>query len=299
MRILLLGANGQLGLELRETLAPLGELIPLDRHGDRGLGGDLGDAAGIASTLRELRPDLIVNAAAHTAVDRAESEPDLAHAVNAVAPGVLAEGAARLGSWLVHYSTDYVFDGSGGAPWRETDIPNPLNTYGRSKLAGERAIEASGCRHLILRTSWVYARHGHNFVKTVLRLAAERETLRIIDDQIGTPTSARLIAEVTALAIEKAQANPDLGGLYHLVAGGETSWYHYARRIIDEARARGMALAVNTLEPVTSRDYPTAATRPLNSRLDTGKLRQRFGVDLPPWHEGVAQLIDELTGRTP
>ena len=299
MRILLLGANGQLGRELRQSLAPLGELVALDRHGNQGLCGDLGDAAGIANTLRELRPDLIVNAAAHTAVDRAESEPELAHAINAVAPGIMAEEAARLGSWLVHYSTDYVFDGTGNTPWRESDSPAPLNVYGRSKLAGERAIEASGCRHLILRTSWVYGRHGHNFIKTVLRLAAERDTLRIIDDQIGTPTSADLIAEVSAQAIAKARDNPDLGGLYHLVAGGDTSWYHYARRIVDEARARGMALTVEAIEPVATRDYPTPAARPLNSRLDTGKLRRAFDLHTPPWQQGVAQLIQELTGQTP
>lgn len=302
MKILLFGKHGQVGRELQRTLSPLGEIVALDRNGQDSLCGDLSDTLGIASTIDRVRPDVIVNAAAHTAVDRAESEADLAFAINATAPGVMAQEAAKLGSLLVHYSTDYVFDGkgvfdgSGVRPWRETDTPAPLNTYGRSKLAGEQAIQASDCQYLILRTSWVYGLHGNNFVKTVLRLARERQILSMVADQIGAPTGADLIADVTARAIAMARSKPQISGIYHLAASGETSWHGYASFIVEQARANGAQLAAERIEPVASNAYPTPAQRPGNSRLDTGKLQRQFALHLPPWQEGVSRLIKELTG---
>ncbi|MDO9166328.1 MAG: dTDP-4-dehydrorhamnose reductase, partial [Rhodoferax sp.] len=231
MKILLFGKNGQIGWELQRSLAPLGELIALDRHNaDRC--GDLGNPQGLAATVQEVRPDVIVNAAAYTAVDKAESEPELAGTINALAPGVLAQEAARLGAWLVHYSTDYVFDGSGTRPWTEADTPAPLNVYGRTKLEGEQLIQAVGPQHLILRTSWVYAARGGNFAKTMLRLAQERERLTVIDDQFGAPTGAELVADVTAHAIRHLLKHPEDAGLYHLAAGGETSWCGYANYVL-------------------------------------------------------------------
>ncbi|MBI5270248.1 MAG: dTDP-4-dehydrorhamnose reductase [Burkholderiales bacterium] len=295
MKILLLGKDGQLGWELQRALAPLGELVAAGRRGD-GPVADLAQPESLVALVRAVQPAIIVNAAAHTAVDRAESEPGLAQALNADAPGVLAREAAALGATLVHYSTDYVFDGSGHAA-RDEDAPTaPLSVYGRTKLAGEQQVRASGCRHLILRTSWVYAARGGNFARTMLRLAAERDELRVIDDQVGAPTGAELIADVTAHALRRLAQAPELSGLYHLAAAGETSWHGYARHVIEWARARGQALRVapEAVRPIPTRDYPTPAARPLNSRLDTRRLRAAFGLHLPPWQPGVERMLGEV-----
>lgn len=297
MKILLLGKNGQVGWELQRALAPLGELIALDRHGDNGLCGDLADLDGLRRTVRTLQPSVIVNAAAYTAVDKAESEREQAQAINAQAPQLLAEEIQRLGGWLLHYSTDYVFNGSGTAPWQESDTVAPLNHYGLTKLQGEQAIQASGCRHLIFRTSWVYGAHGSNFAKTMLRLAREREQLKVIDDQIGAPTGAELLADVSAHALRSAIGNPELAGVYHLAAAGETSWYDYARFVIEQARTLGETLAVEDISPIPTSAYPTPARRPHNSRLDTRKLRQNFGLHLPHWQDGVSRMLKEVTGN--
>ena len=298
MKILLLGKNGQVGWELQRSLAPLGELVALDRAGDaaRGLRGDLQHLDGLRETVRALRPDVIVNAAAHTAVDKAQSEADLARRLNAEAPAVLAEAAQAVGAALVHYSTDYVFDGSGHTPWVETAPTGPLNVYGQTKLDGERAIAAACARHLILRTSWVYAARGGNFAKTMLRLAAERERLTVIDDQFGAPTGAELIADVTAHAIRQLLQHPQDAGTYHLAAAGETSWNGYARFVIDTARALKpeLKLAVNEVAPVPTSAFPTPAQRPHNSRLNTQRLQQTFGLHLPPWQQGVARMLAEI-----
>ena len=297
MKVLLLGKNGQVGWELQRSLAPLGELVALDRAGDavRGLCGDLQDLDGLRSTVMALRPDVIVNAAAHTAVDKAQSETDLARRLNAEAPAVLAEAAQAVGAALVHYSTDYVFDGSGSTPWVETAPTGPLNVYGQTKLDGERAMAAACARHLILRTSWVYAARGGNFAKTMLRLAAERERLTVIDDQFGAPTGAELIADVTAHAIRQLLQRPQDAGTYHLAAGGETSWNGYARFVVDTARAikPALKLAVNEVAPVPTSAFPTPAQRPHNSRLDTTRLQQTFGLRLPHWQQGVARMLTE------
>jgi dTDP-4-dehydrorhamnose reductase len=297
MKILLFGQGGQVGWELQRALAPLGEVIGLD-HDSRDLHADFSQPDALAATVRSVRPDIIVNAAAHTAVDKAESEPALAQALNADAPGVLAREAAALGATLLHYSTDYVFDGSGHAPRDEGAATGPLSVYGRSKLDGERQIQASGCRHLILRTSWVYAARGGNFAKTMLRLAAERDALNVIDDQIGAPTGAELLADVSAHALRTLQQRPELDGLYHCVAGGEVSWHGYARHVIEWARAHGQALRVapEAIRPIPTSAYPTPATRPLNSRLDTRRLQAAFGLRLPPWQPGVERMLHEFVG---
>jgi dTDP-4-dehydrorhamnose reductase len=294
MKILLLGKNGQVGWELQRSLGVLGALTALDRHSEPC--GDLAQPERLARTVRALRPDVIVNAAAYTAVDQAEREEDLARALNATAPAVLAQAAADNGAWLVHYSTDYVFDGSGCQPWQEGDATGPLNVYGQTKLEGERAIVASGCRHLIFRTSWVYAARGGNFARTMLRLAQERERLTVIDDQQGAPTGADLIADVTAHAIRAAVQQPELAGLYHLVAGGETSWHGYASYALARARAMRPDLAwkVGEIAPVPTSAYPTPAKRPLNARLNTRKLQQAFDLTLPPWQQGVDRLLAEI-----
>ena len=301
MKILLFGKNGQVGWELQRSLAPLGELIALDRHG-ADLCGDLDNLQGLASTVQRVRPDVIVNAAAYTAVDQAESEPALARTLNALAPGVLAQEAARLGAWLVHYSTDYVFDGSGRRPWTETDTPAPLNVYGQTKLEGEQLIQAACPRHLIFRTSWVYAARGGNFAKTMLRLAQERDHLSVIDDQLGAPTGAELLADVTAHAIRRVLQHPQAAGLYHLAASGETTWCGYANYVLAHVEyehsaiknaANGLSLKTRVATPIPSSAYPTAARRPLNSRLDTGKLQTTFGLSLPPWQQGVARMLAE------
>ncbi len=294
MRILLLGKNGQVGWELQRALAPLGELIALDRQGEGIDCGDLGRQVDLAETVRRLAPDVIVNAAAYTAVDRAESDAALAHAINAEAVGMLAQEAKALGAWLLHYSTDYVFDGSGSRAWREDDTTAPLSVYGRSKLAGEKAIRASGCQHLIFRTSWVYAARGGNFARTMLRLAAERERLVVIDDQQGAPTGAELIADLSAHALRAAVGDPALAGTYHLAAAGETSWHGYAGFVVAEARALGVALRVEEIAPIATSEYPTPAIRPLNSRLDCERLRSSFGLALPDWRVGVARMLREI-----
>lgn len=294
MKILLLGKNGQVGWELQRALAPLGHVVALDREGADGLRGDLETLDALAHTVRKAAPDVMVNAAAYTAVDKAETDVARAHRINAEAVGVLATEAARLDALLVHYSTDYVFDGSGTRPWREDSPTAPLSEYGRSKLAGEEAIRARGCRHLIFRTSWVYAARGGNFARTMLRLAAERERLTVIADQIGAPTGADLIADVSAHAIRASLATPALCGTYHLVAEGETSWHGYAQFVIEQARTLGALLKVGEIAPIASSDYPSAAARPLNSRLDTGRLRTNFALHLPDWRDGVARMVHEI-----
>ena len=295
MKILLFGKGGQLGWELQRSLAPLGELVALDFDSPGELCGDFTDPAGIAATVRRVRPDVVVNAAAYTAVDKAEAEPERARRINAEAPGALADAAEALDAWFVHYSTDYVFDGRGERPWQEADAPNPLSVYGQTKREGE--IAGARCRkHLIFRTNWVYAARGGNFIKTMLRLAQERERLTVIDDQIGAPTGADLLADVTAHALRAALMRPDLAGLYHLVAGGETSWYGYARLVIEQARAAGLPIKTppEAILPIPAEAYPLPARRPRNSRLDTGKLRTAFGLALPDWHAGVLRTLTEI-----
>ena len=294
MKILLFGKGGQVGWELQRSLAPLGEVVALD-HDSTDYCGSFTDLSGVADTVRELKPDVIVNAAAHTAVDKAESEPDLVRTLNAAAPGVLAQEAVRIGAWLVHYSTDYVFDGSGSRAWTEADTPAPLSVYGQTKLEGEQLIQAAGPKHLILRTSWVYAARGGNFAKTMLRLAQERERLTVIDDQIGAPTGAELLADVTAHAIRQLHRRPEDAGLFHLSASGETSWFGYANYVIAEAQRVQPAIKIKATEvaAVPNSAFVTAARRPLNSRLDTRKLQTTFGLSLPHWRQGVARMLAE------
>jgi dTDP-4-dehydrorhamnose reductase len=296
-RILLLGQNGQVGWELQRALAPLGQVIGQDRETTPDAC-DFAQPESLAALVQAVRPDIIVNAAAHTAVDKAESEPELVQAINAGTPAVLAREAAKLGAWLVHYSTDYVFDGAGEQSRDETAPTAPLSVYGRTKREAEEAIAASGCRHLIFRTSWVYAARGGNFAKTMLRLAGEREQLTVIADQVGAPTGAELIADVTALALRAARQRPELSGLYHLVAAGETTWCDYARHVIAFAQARGHALKAGPEQvlPIPTSDYPTPAKRPLNSRLDTRKLREAFDLVLPHWQQGVDRMLTEHLG---
>jgi len=295
MKVLLLGKNGQLGWELQRSLAPLGEVIALDRR-SQDYCGDLGNLQGLTQTVQTLRPDVIVNAAAHTAVDKAESEPELARTLNALAPGVLAQEAAKLGTWLVHYSTDYVFDGSGSRPWVETDAPAPLSVYGRTKLEGEQLIAERCKNHLILRTSWVYAARGANFAKTMLRLAQERERLTVIDDQFGAPTGAELLADVTAHAIRQLMRRPQDAGLYHLAAGGETTWNRYAKHVVAQAGRTQPALQIMAKEIacVPTSEFPMPARRPHNSRLDSTLLQQVFGLTLPGWQRGVDRMLAEI-----
>jgi dTDP-4-dehydrorhamnose reductase len=296
MKLLLLGKNGQVGWELQRSLSPLGELVALD-FDSTDPPADFTRPAALADTVASLAPDVIVNAAAHTAVDKAESEPDLARTINAEAPRVLAAAARRSGALLVHYSTDYVFDGSGDAPRAEDAPTAPLSVYGRTKLEGEEAIRLSGCSHLVLRTSWVYAARGGNFARTMLKLAAERDALKVIDDQIGAPTGADLLADVTAHAIRAVRAEPALAGTYHCVAAGQTSWHAYASLVIDWARARGLPIQATAVQAVPTSAFPTPARRPLNSRLDTRKLRAAFGLSLPDWQQGVLRMLDEVHPR--
>ena len=295
MKFLLFGKGGQVGWELQRSLAPLGELIALDVD-SRQQCGDFTRLDDIAQTVRAIAPDVIVNAAAYTAVDKAESEPEQVRTINALAPGILARESRKLGSWLIHYSTDYVFDGSGSKPWVETDPTGPCSVYGSTKLEGEEAIRASGCHHLIFRTSWVYAARGGNFAKTMLRLAQERERLTVIDDQIGAPTGADLLADVTAHAIRTALQQPELSGLYHLAAGGETSWHGYACFVLNLARQAGIELkvAAENVIPVPTSAFPLPARRPLNSRLDARNLQTTFDVHLPLWRTGVARMLEEV-----
>ena len=293
--ILLFGKSGQVGWELQRSLSVLGHVTALDFDSQDHCG-DFSNPDGIVQAVRALRPDVIVNAAAHTAVDKAESEPELAQLLNATTPGVLAEEAARSRAWLVHYSTDYVFDGSGSRPWVETDRPAPLSVYGRTKWEGEQRIQQSGAKHLILRTSWVYAARGGNFAKTMLRLAQERERLTVIDDQWGAPTGADLLADVTAHALRHLQACPQDGGLYHCVAAGETNWNLYAKEVLAQAAIAQPAIKLKATEvaPVPTSAFPTPAARPHNSRLDTARLRNTFGLTLPPWQQGVARMLREI-----
>ncbi len=295
MKILLQGKGGQVGWELQRSLSPLGELVALD-HDSPERCGDFTRPDALAETVRALRPQVIVNAAAHTAVDKAESEPEQARLINATAPGVLAREAERLGAWMVHYSTDYVFDGSGQRPWTEADAPAPLNVYGQTKLEGEQAIVAACSRHLILRTSWVYAARGQNFAKTMLRLAQEREQLTVIDDQVGAPTGADLLADVTAHALLQLRTRPELGGLYHLSAAGQTSWHGYAGHVIAQARALRPDLPwkIQGIGPVPSSAFQAAARRPHNSRLDCTRLQSAFGLRLPSWQQGVDRMLAEI-----
>jgi dTDP-4-dehydrorhamnose reductase len=302
MKILLFGRGGQVGWELQRSLSVLGEVVAVDfdpAHNPDGLCGDFSNLSGLAETVQRVKPDVIVNAAAHTAVDKAESEPEFARTLNALAPGVLAEQAKALGAWLVHYSTDYVFDGSGTAPWRESDATGPLSVYGRTKLEGEQLV-ASQPKHLILRTSWVYAARGGNFAKTMLRLAGERDALTVIDDQFGAPTSAELLADVTTHALRAAMQRPELAGLYHCVAAGETTWCGYARYVLEQAQALGWPLKAGPeqVAPTSTANYPTPAQRPLNSRLDTSRLQTAFNLVLPPWQQGVARMLTEIKGSS-
>ena len=323
MRIVLLGPQGQVGWELQRALAPLGKVVALGREGvltplggngsattatadvAAQLCGDLSNPDALRRSIEQLQPQAIVNAAAYTAVDKAEAEQDRALAINATAVGALAQAARDCGAWLVHYSTDYVFDGSGSTPWRESDATNPVNAYGASKLAGEQAITATLDRHLILRCSWVFETWGQNFLKSILRAAQQRDSLRVVADQWGAPTRAALIADVTAHALrtltqaDAAQARA-LAGLYHLSPRGETHWQAYAQRIVEQAARHGMPIKAraHAIEAIASADYPTAAKRPHNSRMDASRLQQAFGLELPPWEHGVDAVVAELAARS-
>lgn len=292
MKLLLLGGNGQVGRELRRALPGLGEVVVATRAGAEGaLAADFDVPDSVGELVRRIAPDVVVNAAAYTAVDRAESEPDAAFRVNALAPAAIAQACAATGALLLHYSTDYVFDGSASRPYREDDATAPLGVYGASKLAGEEAVRASGARHAILRTAWVYAAHGKNFLHTMLRLAHERDELRVVGDQIGAPTPAGWIADASARII--AQGLP-ASGTWHLVAAGETSWHGFAEAIMDEALAAGLLARGPRVLPITTADYPTPARRPAYSVLDTNRLRKDFGVTAPDWRDGLHAVIAEL-----
>ena len=293
-KILLLGKDGQVGWELQRALAPLGILTALNRNDC-----DLADAAQIQAVLEKHEPEVIVNAAAYTAVDKAESDQAMARRINVDAVAELALYAREMGSLLVHYSTDYIFDGTKPEAYVEDDITNPLSVYGSTKLAGENKIRDALCRHLIFRTSWVYAARGGNFARTILRLAQERESLNVINDQIGAPTSAELIADVTAHAMRDVLSGRAPGGTYHLAAAGETSWFGYAKFVIDHARAarqkqgQTLALSPDGLKPIPASEYPLPAKRPLNSRLNTQLLERSFALKLPTWESGVSRVLDE------
>jgi len=297
MNILLFGKTGQVGWELQRSLAPLGNLIAVDVHSSEYCG-DFSNPEGVAETVRRIKPDVIVNAAAHTAVDKAESEAEFAQLLNATSVEAIAKEAAKIGAWVVHYSTDYVFPGNGEEPWRETDATAPLNVYGETKLAGEKALQANCARHLIFRTSWVYAGKGNNFAKTMLRFAKERTEMSVINDQFGAPTGAELLADCTVHAIRVALKQPDVAGLYHLVASGVTTWHDYAALVFDEARKAGIELAITSLNAVPTSAYPTPARRPNNSRLNTDKFQQNFDLVLPAWETGVKRMLAELFTTT-
>lgn len=291
-KVLIVGAGGQVGTELRRTLAGQGEIVGVDRAEI-----DLADESAIRALLRRERPGLIVNAAAYTAVDKAESEPDAAYAVNARAPAVLAQEAAALGAWLIHYSTDYVYAGDKASPYVETDPTGPLGVYGASKLAGDQAIAAVGGQHIVLRTSWVYGAHGGNFVKTMIRLARERETLTVVADQFGAPTSARQIADITAQIAARLPEDDDdaLSGIYHLQGGGEASWHEFASAVVEQLReADAASVRCREVKPIPTSAYPTPAKRPANSRLDCSKLKQTFGVNLAGWRAELAERFAEI-----
>jgi dTDP-4-dehydrorhamnose reductase len=294
LKILLTGKNGQVGFELQRALAPLGAVVAVGREAC-----NLGDADGLRELVRRVAPDVIVNPAAYTAVDKAESDPESAFAINARAPGVLGEEAARLGALVIHYSTDYVFDGAKAGAYIEDDQPAPQSVYGRTKLAGERALVEANPHHLLLRTSWVVGAHGDNFAKTMLRLAAEREQLSVVADQFGAPTSAALLADLTAHLVRQyqrdgAQAFPY--GTYHVTAAGESNWYNYARFVLGYALAAGKPLKVGPeqIVPLKTEQYPTPARRPANSRLETRRFRETFGLRLPPWQEGLSQVLAQI-----
>ncbi len=294
MKFLLTGKNGQVGFELQRALAPLGEVVAVDRSTC-----DLADPDAIRALIAGLRPDFIVNPAAYTAVDRAESDETAAHAINAIAPGVIGEAARAIGAVVVHYSTDYVFDGTGEGTYRESDTPNPQSVYGRTKLAGEQALQASGADHLIFRTSWVFGAHGGNFAKTMLRLAGERDVLKVVADQYGAPTPAALLADATAQVLGRLQREGRHGfpfGLYHLVADGVTTWHAYAQAVVSAAAAAGkpLKIAAADIEAIQTSAYPVPAPRPANSRLNTDQFRQAFGLRLPPWEEGLAHVLQQL-----
>jgi dTDP-4-dehydrorhamnose reductase len=292
MKILLLGKNGQVGSELQRSLAPLGEVLALDRNSTSHCG-DLSNLEGLAETVRVYHPDVVVNAAAYTAVDKAESDAETAHRINALAPEVMSRACAALGAYLVHYSTDYVFNGTGQTPWVETDPTGPMNVYGHSKLAGEQGIAKQGAKHVIFRTSWVYGTEGGNFAKTMLRLAQEREKMTVIHDQFGAPTGAALLADITATAL---QAQHRLTGIYHLAAAGETTWFDYAAYVLAQAKLRKpeLKLAVKEFLPVATTEFPTPAKRPLNSRLNCSYLEQALQLKLPAWQTGVDQLLSKI-----
>lgn len=295
MKILLTGSTGQVGWELLRTLMPLGEVIPVSRNQ-----ADLADLHALRSVVQQLKPDVIVNPAAYTAVDKAETEQALAHLINAEAPGVLAEEAKKCGALLLHYSTDYVFNGGKEAPYEETDAIDPINIYGQSKLAGENAIQDINGDYIILRTSWVYASRGNNFLKTIMRLAAEREELKIVSDQIGAPTWARLIAEVTAHVVKQSiaerQNNGFTSGVYHLTSSGATSWYGFAREVIDFINKNELMVLKNkVINPIPTTDYPLPAKRPANSRLSCARLEQQFGLTLPAWDNALKLCMQELS----
>ena len=296
-RILLLGVNGQVGHELRRTLEPLGIVVALGRSD-----ADFSNPESLRDVVHEVEPSILVNAAAYTSVDKAEAEPDLAMTINAIAPGVLAEEAEALGACFVHYSTDFVFDGGQDRPYSENMETNPLSEYGRSKLAGEIEVVNSCRRHLILRTSWVFGRHGNNFLKTMLRIAAERNSLSIVADQTGSPSSAALIAETTATLLQAmalVPADDKRWGIYHLAAEGKTSWFAYAKYVIEQAQARGLKLRVSgdDISPITTGEYPLPAVRPANSVLGTKKIRETFGLTLPCWKTGVDQVLDYIVSK--
>jgi len=292
MKILLLGKNGQVGWELQHSLAPLGEVLALDRNSTSHCG-DLQNLEGLAETVRVYRPQVVVNAAAYTAVDQAESDPSTAHGVNALAPEVLSRACAAMDALLVHYSTDYVFDGSGQTPWLETDATGPLNVYGRSKLAGEQGIAKQGARHVIFRTSWVYGTEGGNFAKTMLRLAQERDKMAVINDQFGAPTGAALLADITALCLQQAQA---LSGTYHLAAAGETTWHAYAEYVLQTAKRLKPEIEyeVKEVAAVPTSEFPTPAQRPLNSRLNCSKLQNALQCQLPDWQKGIDSMLSKI-----
>jgi dTDP-4-dehydrorhamnose reductase len=295
MKIMLVGCNGQVGWELRRSLAVLGRVVALDRQA-----ADLSRPASLRALVRDARPDVIVNAGAYTMVDKAEEEETLATTINGDAVGVLAEEAKAIGALFVHYSTDYVFDGTKEGAYVETDRTNPLSAYGRSKLAGEHAVQAAGGDWLVFRTAWVYGARGKNFLRTMLRLAAERETLKVVSDQFGAPTSARMIADATAHAIREASRERSAerfeSGIFHLTAGGVTSWHGFASRIIDAARATlpAGAIAAQSVIPIPAVDYPTPARRPGNSVLSNAKLEQRFGISCQPWDDAMSLVLDDV-----
>lgn len=298
MKILLTGKNGQVGFELQRALAPLGEIVAVDQDDC-----DLADAAAIRDLIRRIKPGLIVNPAAYTAVDKAESDAVTAEAVNAKAPGVIGEEAARLGAWVVHFSTDYVFDGTKREAYVEEDATNPQGVYGRSKRDGELALQASGARHVILRTSWVVGAHGNNFAKTMLRLAAEREQLSVVADQFGVPTSAALLADLTALLVREVQLKGQADfafGLYHAVPAGETTWHECACFVIEQALRAGRPLKTRPedIKAITTAEYPTPARRPANSRLDTTRFRRTFGLQLPSWQSGLTHILEQILSRS-